>query len=472
MALRRQLADQHAIYADPTRGVNLRSSEEDLEAGEARLMQNCLFDGGTRIRTGSTRVNSASLGAFRIRGGTKFYRANTTSQRLIAYGTNISALSDAGVETNLTAGMTSDRDTHFTTWSITDSCYVANNTDVLRVINNAGVLSTLTGTAIPSPLMVAPIRDRLMGITSNGIERTDPRNDTIWSNNSSWATLRPAQSGLFTALHPYSFESAADASGIVSALLAFQANAFYLVTGTNFGSDVTSVTQPTGEDSSIVIRDSRVGTSSPYSITTVPGVGTFWFTSDLNVYWLPSNAPSGRFVADRIVSNSSTTGINNTNLNALGQVWMTYFDRKLILAIPVGSDTYPTVQFWMDMRSFVERPERGPVWYGPMTGQSVGRAWVEGQTGDNKLVGGEGNSATGAFVYNLLQSGTYTDAVGTADNNVSMVYQTYFKSFGRAEREKYVRSVQFDLNAFTGTATADLLDLTGAIASGVAISAV
>lgn len=467
MALRGQLPDQHALFADPTRGVNLRDSEDDLKPGDARLMQNCIFDGGTVIRTGSTRLTPSSLGSFRLRGGTKFYRADTTSQRLIAYSTKISSLADNGTETVLSSGMTSDKDTHFLPWAITDKCYISNNTDTLRTVDNAGAFATVTGTAIPTPLMLAPMRDRLLAITTNGIERTNPRVDNVWSNNSSWATLRPTRAGRFTALYPYSFQGS---DAIVDTTLALQANAYYLVTGTNFGSDVTAASASAGEDSAIVLRDDRVGTSSPYSLVTVPGIGIFWFTTDLNVYWLPFNAPTGRYIGDRIISTSTTLGINNTNTSALGQVWMQYFDRKLILSIPTGSNTYPSVQFWLDVRRLVDHPEWGPVWYGPMTGSSIGRTWVEGQTNDLSLKGGEGNSATGAFVYNMLPAETYTDAVGTTDVDVAMIYHGYYKSNGRSDRDKYVREVQMDLNSFTGTTTLDILDLRGVIIQDVPVT--
>lgn len=473
MALRHQFPDQQSEYASPYLGVNLRESYKDLRPGQSPLMQNCVYIGGTRSRTGSVAINGSSFGANQIRGGTKFYRQAGTSQRLIAYGAKISGVSDNGMETVLTSGMTSDKDTFFTPWSITDSCYVANNTDTLGYVDNAGAFHTLSGTNIPSPLMVCPLRDRLLGITTNGIERTNARVDTTWSSNSSWATFRPSISGKFTAIAPYSYEvMGTTSSGIVTAVLAMQANAFYVVTGTNFGTDVTASTASTGEDSSITLRDPRVGTSSPYSITNVPGVGTFWFTSDLNVYFLPSNQPEGRFVGDNLVSNlNNILGVNNTNLNALSQVWMTYFDRKLILSIPTGNDNYPTRQFWMDMYSFIQYPQRGPVWYGPMLGQSICRAWPEIQSGDNQLVGGEGNSATGAFVYKMLQPNVYTDAVGSTNTAFSTVYQTYYKTFGRADLDKYIKAISLDMNAFSGTTTVDVYDLSDKVIGSITVTA-
>ena len=138
----------------------------------------------------------------------------------------------------------------------------------------------------------------------------------------------------------------------------------------------------------------------------------------------------------------------------------------------MGSDVYASTQFWMDMRSLRLYPERGPVWYGPMTGQTVGCSWIENQQGNNAMMGGEGNSATGAFVYTLRVPTTFTDAVGLVDTGVGMVYQTPFKSFGTPSRGKYVQAIHADCNSFSGTATVDLVDLDGTLASGLTLEAV
>lgn len=471
MALRNRLPDDVAGYPDPELGVNLRAAEQDLKPGEARLMQNCVFDGGTRMRLGSGNINTSSLGSFKIRGGHKFYYGSASSKRLIAYSTKISVMSDGGTETVLTSGMTSDQDTHFSTWSITDKDYISNGTDELKEYDGSTFqnVSAIGGaTNVPgnggnaAAIMIAPVLDRLLAVTSNGIERSNPRQGHIWSSNSSWATLRPSLVGRFTAIAPHTVETNAE---LFPGAIAFQANAHYLVTGTNYGSDVTAGTASTGEDASIKLLDSRVGSGSPYSICSVPGIGLFWFTSDLNVYWLPYGRTTGQYVGDKLKSNSSTLGIESTNKAALNQVTMVYFDRYLRLAIPTGSAVYPSREFWMDMRSLVEHPDRGPVWYGPMTGRTVGRQWAETQGTDDALYGGEGNSATGAFVYELDKASTYTDAVGTSDTDIDMEYRTFFNDAGEPSKQKYVRAVHFDLQSYTGTATVDLYDLSGLVDS-------
>ena len=151
---------------------------------------------------------------------------------------------------------------------------------------------------------------------------------------------------------------------------------------------------------------------------------------------------------------------------------MTYFDRFLMLGIPTGNSTFPTVQYWMDMYSWVLYPDRGPVWYGPMTGQSVGKVWVENQQGDFALYGGEGDSSKNAYVYQMRVPSRYTDAVGSADNAISMVYQTPYESFGSPSKLKYLRSIHFDLNYSSGTPTCDILDLDETVLSGQAINAI
>lgn len=471
MALRRQISEKDASYAEPYLGVNLRESEENLGDGEARLMENAEYFGGIRIRRGSQRINSSSLGAFKILGGAGYYYGGSTPQkkRLIAYNNRISVLNDVGTESILTSGMTAGLDTYFKTWPITDSIYISNGTDTLRKYDGT-TFSTVSGTNVPAPrTSVVPILDRMLAITSAGIERTDPRVDNVWSANSSWATLRPQHPGLFTGLHPYTLRGT---DTLYPGAIAFQERAHYLITGTDFGDSVVAASPSTGEDASIRLLDPTVGTNSPDSVCTVPGIGMFWFTTDLNVYWLPEGQLTGRFVGDKLQSTVGTAGIESTYTGALKQVWMTYFDHMLMLGIPLGTNQYASTQWWLDMRMLRDHPDRGPVWYGPMTGQTVGRAWIENQQGDNRVMGGEGNSASGAFVYQLRVPSRFTDAVGTADNAVAMIYQTIFKSFGIPSREKYVQAVHLDLNTYSGTATLDLLDLDGVLASGVAITAV
>lgn len=471
MALRRQINEHDASFADPVLGINLRESEENLKGGESRLMQNCEYYGGVRIRRGSTVLNGSSFGSYKILGGHKYYYGGTspTSKRLIAYNNRISSVSDVGVETVLTSGMTAGLNTYFSTWSITDSCYVSNGTDTLRKYDGT-TFSTVSGTNIPTPRgKVIPILDRLMGISQYGIERTDPRVDNVWSSNSSWATLRPQHPGLFTALHPYTMRGT---DTLYPGAIAFQERAHYLITGTDFGDNVVSATASSGENAKIELLDPTVGTNSPDSVCHVPGIGMFWFTTDLNVYWMPEGQLVGKYVGDKIQSTVSTAGIESTNAAQLGQVWMAYFDHILMLGIPTGSNVYASTQFWMDMRSLRLYPDRGPVWYGPMTGQTIGRAWVENQQGDNKLMGGEGNSAVGAYVYQMRVPSQFSDASGGSTTAVSMSYQTPFKSFGAPSREKYVQAIHADCNSFSGTATVDLVDLDGTLASGLTLAAV
>lgn len=472
MALRRQINERAASWEDPKRGINLFVSEEDIQAGEARLMRNCIYRSGVRMRNGSSRITPTALAAaFRVRGGHRFYYggATPTKKRLIAYDTKVSVISDVGAETVLTSGMTSDQDTYFTTWTITDKVYISNNTDVLRSYDGT-TFETVVGTAIPSPrARVAPVLDRLLAITSNGIERCDARDPTVWSNDSAWATFRPSQVGLFTALHPFTLRGT---DTIYTGAFAFQANAYYLITGTDFGSDVTAGSASANEDSSMQILDSNVGTSSPDSVVTVPGVGIFWFTTDLNVYWVPEGSLKGQYIGDKIRSTGTTTGIESTNKAQLSQVQMTFYDRFLILSIPTGNVTYPDTQFWLDLYEFTradktEQPTA--VWYGPMTGQTVGRLWREDQQGELALRGGEGNPTTGIFVYNMAEDALFKDAVGTSDNDITMNYQTYFKDFGAFSREKYLRSLNFVIRNFEGSPTVSLLDIDRVIVSGVAI---
>ena len=469
--LRNQISEEDASYGDPTLGVNLRDGEQDLRANESRLMQNAEYYGGIRMRRGSIRFNTTSLGAFSILGGTKFYYGGVSplSKRLIAYNNRVSVIADNGGETILTSAQTANLPTFFATWSITSKVYVTNGTDTLRSYDGT-TWANVVGTNIPVVRARAvPVLDRILAITSNGIERTSPRDPTVWSANSSWATLRPQHPGLFTALYPYTLRGV---DALYTGAIAFQERAHYLITGTDYGTDASAVSASSGENVSIQLLDPVVGTASPDSVCSVPGIGLFWFTTDLNVYWLPEGTLTGRFVGDKIQSTGTTAGIESVNKSQLANVWMAYFDHMLVLSVPVGTDTFSSTQWWMDIRSLRTYPERGPVWYGPMTGQTINRVWVENQQGDNKLVGGEGDSTKGAFVYQLRAPSVFTDATGVTDTAITLTYQTNFKDFGVPSREKYIQAVHMDLNQFSGTATLDLLSLDGTIVSGLSIDQV
>ena len=472
MALRNQVAESSATWDDPELGINLRSSDENLKPGESRLMQNCEFFGSVRLRRSNQRVNSTSLGPYAIKGGHMFYYGGAAApqkKNLIAYNNRLSVLSGAGVETVLTSSLSANKNVFMSTWSIKERAYIANAVNALSYYDGT-TYATLSGTNIPILRTAAvPVRDRLLGITNDGIERTDPRSDTVWSRNSSWATLRPSQQGPFTALHPTTLKTA---DTILDGAIALQGRAYYLINGTNYGDDVTELAEPVDNDASIKLIDGTVGTSSPYSLCTVPGVGTFWFTSDANIFWIPDGGVVGRYVGDKLQSTVATLGLNNVNFAALDQVWISYHERILMIGIPVYSNQYATVQFWMDMRSLMEHPDRGPVWYGPMLGQSIGRVWNANQQGESTLYGGEGNPGAEAFVYTMRVNGRYIDAIGASDIPVSMEYIPPFLGLGSPSKEKYLQAIHVDANSYTGRATVDIIDTDGALAENIPLQAV
>lgn len=474
MALRGRLPDEQADYRDPVLGANLRAADEDLQPGEARFMKNLEFINGTVTRPGSSRLTATTLGAGTpIRGGHKFYYGTSSSQRLIAYGTKVSVLADNGTETVKSSTMTTNLDTFFKTWPVTGKVYVSNGTDKLFEYDGTTWQSTdsiVGATAVPNGCkMVSPILDRLLAVTSGGlIEQSNPRVAHIWSNNSSWATFRPQLSGPFTAIAQHTLRSVL--GDLTPGVLACQANALYLITGTNFGADVTAVSAPTGVDAAIKLLDPRIGTSSPYSLCPVPGVGIFGVSSDLNVWFLPYGSASPQIIGDKIRSTGTTVGLESANLAAINQIWMQYFDRRVIIGFPTGSDVFCSTYFYLDMKSFLDHPDRGPVWYGPHTGFSVNRCWAEVQMSDNALLGGEGNGANGAFVYRLWQKGLYTDAVATVDTSIPYDYQTFFNPFGTPSQEKHVQAIQVDASCFTGTPTVTLYDVNTTLASGLTLT--
>ena len=464
MALRGRLPAEFSEYPLPVRGVNLRDQLPQIRPDEAQLLQNLNIEGGWKIRDGSGREISAALqSGKRIRGLTKYYYGGPMPQgkRVAAYGTSIATIEPHDVITVLTTGMSDDRDTHFTTWSITDRLYISNSTDVLRSYDgNTGVFQTVTGTNIPTPrAQIIGVLDRLFCITTDGIERTNARDDSTWSKNSSWATLRGSQSGLFTALHPIMLRGA---DTLYHGALAFQPNSFYLIQGTTFGTDVTSATAPTdgSDNASIQLMNTNVGTLSPYSIEEVPDLGLFWFTSDKNVFWMRHGSLTGSYIGDKIQAafNREETGIESTSLSYINQVWMRYLYPYLMLGFPSSYVSHTDIQYWLDTRQLLTL---GPVWHGPMIGQSLSRVFVERQLGDRQIIAGEGDPTKGAWIYRLRKPQIYSDASGASDTDIAFRWRSFYNPFGAPEVEKRIRSVHMDINDFAGSATVSLWDIDG-----------
>ncbi len=450
--LRSQIPDKYADVSLPMRGINLRSPQQLLQPGEAALLQNCYFDGGVRPIPGTRLLTPSALSSTRrISGGHKAYwnTSGRVPQRLVSYGTTISAINDAGSASTITNTMTDDRDTFFVNWPITDTTYISNGIDTLRAYTG-GSFNAVSGTNVPSPQgPVVPVLDRMFCIASSGdIEHTNPRSDSVWSNGSSWATFRPVRPGRFVVLHPFSLR---DSGRIYPGALAFQSNAFYIITGTDYGSDVTSASPPTGYDASMQLLDPTIGTSSPRGVCTVPGVGVFWVTSELNVYHLPEGAIRGFYVGDNLTSRCDTAGLESCNLAAIDKIQLVYFDRKLILRFPSGTSTYNNREFWLDLRYELGGDNSGPVWYGPMTPTTTGVLWREDQNGELGLYGGEGNAATGAYVYKAYQTDIVSHAQGASTIYPTSVWQDRYLGELGGSTEKYVQRVRMTA-AVTGPA--------------------
>lgn len=579
MSLRNQVPDAESTYEDPVLGVNLNASPEDLQRGEAAKLQNLVHRGGLVTREGSTLHTTISAGSTTIvRGGHMFYYGSN-KDRLVAYGTSISNVEDNGTYAAITTTMTSNKDTYFTTWPITERVYVSNGTDpifdfdgtnfaVAGAINirssayswtlstgggtstyylrtsgggdpgfttsPAGVmlngvvvagsvataltpgqwgyddvdalgydtiyvrlsdntdpdtkddgyvqsLATLTlpglngwingqSQTIPPARNIIGLGDRLFALTEDGIERSDPRDPTVWSWDSAWATFRPSQSGVFLSHIPHSVSS--QSGEPLHGALAFTDSDYYFYTGTDFGDDVTNATASQGEDSSIV-HVAPIGIAAPKAVGSVPGVGTFFITNLKNVYFVPTGSVYGRIVGERIYNRGggSVDGIESMLLyNTSGDPypsWVVYWEPYLMIGFCVDN-AYPDTQYWLDLDKFRINPN-APVWYGPMKGQSPSVVWREDQRGDNQLMGGDGDPALGIYLYRLRVPNTYTDSRAAATNNIACEYTTYLKSGGAPSREKYVQQIEVEMNEISGSATCDIADLSGTILSGLPV---
>ena len=480
--LRNRLPDAQSEYADVTRGVNLRKSLEDLRPGEAELLQNCYYDSDLRQRFGCLRYTSASLGAFQVVGGHKAYFGDATGRRLVAGGGFLFGISDTGIVSTLSSTLTAAANTFFSDWSITDRSYVVDGTTPLHFLDSAGVFSTLSGTNIPaSPTMVVPFSDRIFVIQNNVVLPCNPRDDSIWaSTGSSWSAYRGiGGSGNPTAI---GLHSASGTPGDPQAqLLIFQRNTLTALVGTDFGSDVTLASPPSTWDAQLILLDPRTGTSSPYSVCNVPGVGTFWFTSEKNVAWLPIGSSIPRLIGNSLYSyRAGILGVNDAEQTQLAQVLMIYHDLKLKLYLPVQGNNYTTIQYWLDMRPLMENlasvltqpSENIPAaWSGPHIGQSIRRVWIENQSGDaERLMGVEGNQSNGQVVYELNPLNYDKDDVGPATTTaINYHYKGNYFDYGAPGYLKYLYDLLIDTQGFINMATVTVNDLHATLTSGLSI---
>lgn len=323
---------------------------------------------------------------------------------------------------------------------------------------------------IPAAKAIIGLSDRLFALTPDGIERCDPRDPTVWSWDSTWATLRPSQSGTFLAHIPHSVSS--QTGEPINGALAFTDSDYYFYTGTDFGDDVTNATASNDEDSSIK-HIANIGIAGTKCLEHVPGVGTFFITNQKNVYFIPAGSVYGQVIGDRIYNTGggSVDGIESMLLyNTSGEPypsWVVYWEPYLMVGFCVDNP-YPDTQYWLDLTKF-NRDRSIPVWYGPMKGQSPSVVWKENQRGDLQLMGGDGDLASGLYLYTLRVKDTYTDARAAATNNIACEYTTYLKSGGAPSREKYVQQVEVEMNEISGSATCDIADLSGTILSDLPV---
>ena len=119
----------------------------------------------------------------------------------------------------------------------------------------------------------------------------------------------------------------------------------------------------------------------------------------------------------------------------------------------------------------LERDENrfwGP-WYGPMKGMNFHGQTVLSGPGDNgEWYGGESKAATGAFVYEAGQAGTF------ADNSVAMAieFQSFYNSLSVQTLNKVLHKLEIELLSTSGSYNIDYFDTIGKIKNGDVLSLV
>lgn len=76
-------------------------------------------------------------------------------------------------------------------------------------------------------------------------------------------------------------------------------------------------------------------------------------------------------------------------------------------------------------------------WYGPMIVDTWGDVWREDQAGENRLMAGEGNASTGAYIYNIYQTQLKGHAQGSSTVYPTCIYEDRHLKLDTGKGSKY-----------------------------------
>tara|TARA_R110000751_G_scaffold3012_1_gene15566 strand:- start:431 stop:1360 length:930 start_codon:yes stop_codon:yes gene_type:complete len=213
----------------------------------------------------------------------------------------------------------------------------------------------------------------------------------------------------------------------------------------------------------------RTGCSAPLTMKWTPA-GTVYLGTDKQVYILPYNSLTPVPIGHKITAagNRKEDGLESIPASQIANASAVYHDGFYKLSIAKTGGTTNTRQWWLDIARLERDDNRfwGP-WYGPMTGMNFHGMTVLSGPGDNEeWLAGESNPATGSFVYEADQSGTFTDNAVA----VPVELQTFYHPLSVETLTKVLHHLEFEILSSVGTYNIDYFDTIQKIKNGDILS--
>jgi len=441
-------------YRLAERGVDLYHDLTKVRADRSPQTQNCYYRDGIISRLGMSTLTDTEVDSGKaITSLHRFYYGTSSRQLLVASGTTVKKYDDASAWDSIATGLTDGADVRFATWGPKDAVYIANGVEAPYKWD--GTTKTALGAFPTTTRQFIPILDRLAwidGTNPSFIQYSGAYDDTaiIAAQNA----LKVPGPGI---IHGLAYHGLITDVGFSYRMIAAKGSSIWLLTA----NDLTPATL----DARLDILSENIGCEAWRTIQSTP-VGTFLLGTDRQVYLITYD---NRLIMAGALIRSNRPEIKGTEQVPSGQMgkpFAVFHDGFYKLFFPRENGSYNTIQYWLDITRFGQDQDGfwGP-WYGPMLGQSISHAVVQGGPGDNgSLMGGEADASTGSLVYQLDNT--------NADNEeaIDYLYQTNFDPHKRVNFNKVVHSVDIELASVDGTLNASFYDTTGGQSTGSQVS--
>ena len=441
-------------YRLATGGVDLYNDLTAVASHRSPKTKNCYYRGGMISRLGMSKLTSTEVDDSKaITALHRFYFSSNSKQLLAASGTTVKKFDGVSTWDDISTGLTDGAQVTMYTWGPKDAVYIANGNEAPYKWNGTTktTLSAFPGTT----KQFIAILDRLIWIDATNptfIQYSKPFDDT--AVEAAQNALKVPGPGI---IHGLAYHGLITDVGFAYKTIIAKGSSIWILTA----NDLT----PASLDARLDIISENVGCEAWRTIQSTP-IGTLLLGTDRQVYLITIDMKL-LLVGSLIRSNrTEVKGVEQIPSGQMDKPFAVYHDGFYKLFFPATSGTYNTLQYWLDISRFGQDRDGfwGP-WYGPMQGQVISHAVVQNGPGDNgNIVGGEGNAATGSFVYQL--NNTNAD-VGTA---INYLYQTNFDPHKRVQFNKIIPEIDLEVAAVDGTLNVSFFDTIGAQSTGDQVS--